>query len=68
MEEIPRCPDCNLISFLKLEYKDKRSNISYECENCHKGIISLEDYLNKYKNHSLYNEKCENVEKQKKMI
>ena len=50
LEDIPRCPDCNLICSLKLNYKKGNSMIDYECENKHKGNISLKEYMNTFKN------------------
>ena len=47
-DDIPRCPSCNLISSLKLNYKENKPMINYECENNHKGNILLKDYMLKY--------------------
>ena len=47
LDDIPRCPDCNLICSLKLNYIEGNPMIEYECENNHKGNISLKEYLNK---------------------
>ncbi len=44
---IPRCPECNLISSLELNYKESKPIINYICENNHKGNIPLEEYLQK---------------------
>ena len=59
LDIIPRCPDCNLISSLNLYYKEGKPIIHYNCENNHNGDISLEEYLQKYNNHSLLKQKCE---------
>ena len=55
---IPRCPKCTLIPSLKLNYKEDKPFIDYECENKHKDNISLEDYINNLKDYSLKNKKC----------
>ncbi len=41
IDNIPRCPECNLISSLKLNYKDGKSSINYSCENNHNGDIII---------------------------
>ena len=33
IDNIPRCPECNLISSLKLNYKESKPIIHYICEN-----------------------------------
>ena len=63
LENIPRCLDCNLICSLKLCYKEGKPIINYYCENNHNGEICLEEYINKYNNHSLLKEKCEDCNK-----
>ena len=63
LDNIPRCLECNLISSLKLYYKEGKPTINYFCENNHKGDISLEEYMNKYNNHSLLKQKCEECNK-----
>ena len=50
LNNIPRCLECNLISSLKLYYREGKPIINYYCENNHKGDISLEEYMNKYNN------------------
>ena len=56
---IPRCIDCNLICYLKLNYiGNLEPRIVYECENGHYGDISLQEYMNKYNNYSISKEKC----------
>jgi len=61
-DNITRCPECNLISSLKLYYKGKPF-IDYYCENNHKGKILLEEYMKKYNNYSLLKEKCQDCNK-----
>ena len=56
-------PECNLISSLKLYYKEGKPMINYICENNHKGNISLDEYMNKYNNYSLLKQKCEECNK-----
>ena len=60
---ISRCPEYNLVCSLQLFYKEKLSNISYECENKHNGNILLENYLKKYNNFSILKENVKNVKK-----
>jgi len=67
-DNIPRCPNCNLICSLKLKIDKGKSNINYECENGHQGIINLKEYLNIYNKYSLFNEKCIECGKTKKKI
>ena len=63
LNNIPRCLKCNLISSLRLNYKDKKPMIYYYCENNHNGNIPLEEYLQKYNINSLLKQKCENCNK-----
>ena len=49
LENISRCPKCNLICTLQLDHKDNESIVLYNCENNHNGEISLNEYLRKYK-------------------
>ena len=65
---IPRCPECNLISSLKLNYNGENSNIIYECENGHKGDILLKEYSSNYNKYSLSKQKCEDCGKNQKEI
>ena len=58
LENVSRCFDCNLISSLLIYYKNGKSFINYFCENNHRGAMPLEEYMQKYKNHSLLKEKC----------
>ena len=63
LDNIPRCPECNLISSLKLHYKEGKPYIKYYCENKHNGEISLGEYIQKYNSHSLLKEKCQECNK-----
>ena len=45
MGNIPSYPECNLISSLKLYYKESEPNIIYYWENNHSGEISLGEYF-----------------------
>ena len=63
LDNISRCPECNLISSLKLYYRDGKPIINFLCENNHKGNIPLDEYMNKYNNHSLIRQKCEECNK-----
>ena len=63
LDIIPRCLKCNLISSLKLYYNENKPIINYYCENNHNGDIYLEEYLQKYNNHSLLKQKCEECNK-----
>ena len=56
-DDITRCVECNLICLLKLNYKEGRPFINYECENGHKGNILLKDYINQYNKFSISKEK-----------
>ena len=42
--------------------------INFICENNHKGDISLDEYMNKYNNHSLLKQKCEECNKKQNEI
>ena len=68
LDNIPRCLNCNLISSLKLYYKEGKPIINYFCENNHNGNISLEEYLQKYNNHSLLKQKCQDCNKNQNEI
>jgi len=57
-DDIPRCIECNLICSLELNYKEGKPYIKFECENKHKGNISLNDYISKYDKFALSKEKC----------
>ena len=63
IDNITRCPECNLISSLNLNYQGGKPMINYLCENNHKGNISLDEYLQKYNTHSLSKQKCEECNK-----
>ena len=68
IDNITRCPECNLISSLKLFYQGGKPIINYFCENNHKGDISLDEYLQKYNSHSLTKQKCEECNKTQKEV
>ena len=68
LDNIPRCPKCNLISLLKLNYKEGKPIINYSCENNHKGDISLEEYLQKYNTYSLTRQDCGDCKKKQNEI
>ena len=68
LDNIPRCPNCNLISLLKLNYKEGKPIINYSCENNHKGDISLEEYLQKYNTYSLTKQDCDECKKKQNEI
>ena len=68
LDNISRCPDCNLISSLKLFYKKNKPIIHYYCDNNHKGDIPLEEYIQKYNAHSLLKEKCKECNKNQNEI
>ena len=57
-DDVARCPNCNLICSLKLNFKEGEPMIKYECENEHIGNILLKDYLIKYNQFALSKEKC----------
>ena len=63
LDNITRCPECNLIASLKLYYKNTKPIINYFCENNHKGNMPLEEYMKVYNNHSLLKQKCEECNK-----
>ncbi len=67
-DDIPRCPNCNLICSLILNYKDGIPYINFECENKHKGNISLEEYMKKYNKFALSKEKCQECYKTQKDV
>ena len=67
-DDIPRYPSCNLISSLKLNYKENKPMINYECENNHIGNILLEKYMTIYNKFSLLKEKCGECNKSQKEI
>ena len=63
MNYIPRCPNCNLIPSLKLNYKEGKPMINYECENNHKGNITLEEYMEISNKYSLTKQNCDECNK-----
>ena len=68
LDNVPRCPNCNLISLLKLNYKEGKPIINYSCENNHKGDISLEEYLQKYNAYSLTRQDCSECKKKQNEV
>ena len=64
-----RCLDCSLIPEITLNYNDNTDDnkdkiqIVYKCEDNHKGIISINDFINKSINYDIYNILCSNNEK-----
>ena len=67
-DNIPRCPNCNLISSLKLLYLNNQPIINYKCEEGHEGNLLLKEYLNIYNTNSLLKEKCGECGKNQKEI
>ena len=67
-DDITRCVECNLICLLKLNYKEGKPFINYECENGHKGNILLKDYINQFNKFSISKEKCGDCKKSQKEI
>ena len=63
LNAIPRCPKCNLIPSFTLKYEEENAFIAYECENNHKDIMTLRDYLNNFEEYSRKNKKCEGSDK-----
>ena len=57
-DNIPRCPNCNLISLLQFLYQNNQPIINFQCENNHQGNILLKDYINIYNKYSLCKERC----------
>ena len=68
IDNILRCPECNLISSLKLKYKNDNQIIIYSCENGHEGNILLKDYINQINKYSLSKEKCSDCGKSQNEI
>ena len=68
MKYILRCPNCNLIPSLKLNYKEGKPMINYECENNHKGNISLEEYMEVFNKYALTKHNCDECNKSKNEI
>ena len=68
LDDISRCPNFNLICSLELNYKEGNSMIEYECENKHKGNISLKEYMNNFNKFSLSKKKCKDCEKNQKEV
>ena len=63
---IPRCPNCNLICSLNLNYNE--GIIQYKCENNHIGSLSLDDYMKVYNKYSILKEKCSDCGKNQNEI
>ena len=60
-----RCLECSLIPEIKLNYYnndnyEKKIQIHYKCENNHKGIIPINDFLNKSTYNDIYKVFCAN--------
>ena len=55
-----------LIPSLKLTYKDGKSMLNFECENNHKGDISLEEYIQIFNKYDLTKQNCEECNKNQK--
>ena len=58
-----RCLECSLIPEIKLNYYnndnyEKKIQIHYKCENNHKGIIPINDFLNKSTYNDIYKVFC----------
>ena len=68
IDYIPRCPNCILIPSLKLNYKEGKPMINYECENNHKGNISLEEYMKVFNKYALTKQNCDECNKSQKEI
>ena len=66
--EILRCPNCNLICSLKIEFKKDGPIINYECENGHNGSILLKDFKIEYNKFSFLKQKCEECGKKQEEI
>ena len=67
-DDIPRCPNCNLIPSLKLNYNENTGYINYKCENGHKKNILLEEYMSQYNKFSLFKEICNECKKNQKEV
>ena len=65
---LSRCPNCNLICSLKLNYNEGKYFIHFECENKHEGNITLKEYLIKYSKYCLSKEKCKECGKDQKEV
>ena len=66
INNILKCPQCNLIPSFKLDYKEGNSNAIYKCENKHEGIISLKEIISNSSNYSFSIKKCEECGENKK--
>ena len=68
IEYIPRCPNCSIIPALKLTYNEGSPMITYQCENQHKGEISLEEYMKTYNKYSITKQNCDECNKSQNEI
>lgn len=61
LNNIIKCPECNLIPLLNLQYKSNGDlEVNYKCSNRHQGLISLDDFSKKNKEKPLPRcEKCQ---------
>ena len=64
VDDIPRCPECKLICSLILKYKEEKPIIDYNCENGHKGSLSLNEYIKIYSKFSIFKQICEECGKE----
>ena len=55
---ISRCLSCNLIPLINITYEKNNPIISYECPNKHNGNKNINEFMKLSKNHSIFNEKC----------
>ena len=55
---ISRCLSCNLIPLINITYEKNNPIISYECPNKHNGNKNINEFIKLSKNHSIFNEKC----------
>ncbi len=68
INDIPRCPKCNLICLLNLFYNQNQIYIKYYCENEHQGNMLLKDYILESKKFSLSKEICVECKKNQKEV
>ena len=68
LEDILRCPECNLKCSLILKYNDDgKPYINYKCEK-HDGKMELKNYFEKYNKYTLLEKKCDECGKMKKDV
>ena len=65
---VMRCPNCNLVPSLNLQYENGNPIINYNCENSHLGNLSLNHFFLQNKKYSLINEICQNCRKSQKEL